>query len=71
MKFFKNTNFFFNINAIHHSPNIWKSPDEFLPERFDSSSEFYLQPNGLKRSPNAFMAFSMGPRGCPGKSIAL
>mmetsp|Transcript_9700 Transcript_9700/g.13254 ORF Transcript_9700/g.13254 Transcript_9700/m.13254 type:complete len:104 (-) Transcript_9700:78-389(-) len=42
----------------------------FKPERFDPSSEWYLKPDGKKRSPFAFSPFLGGVRVCLGKTFA-
>lgn len=38
--------FWLNFNAMHHWPSEWQRPDEFLPDRFDNSSELSEKPNG-------------------------
>jgi len=46
----------FHVPALHHNPRYWKDPDKFMPERF------------LGDWPrDAFMPFSQGARGCPGR----
>jgi len=62
--------FFINMEAIHHDPIEWKSPKEFIPERFDPNSEWALKPDGTKRNPLAFNAFLGGQRICLGKTFA-
>jgi cytochrome P450 len=52
-----------NIYALHHNPAYFPDPFTYKPERWISSSD------GSKTT-GAFMAFSIGPRGCAGKSMA-
>jgi len=49
--------------------NQWIEPDRFIPERFDSQSEYFLTPSGSKRSPFAFSPFLGGMRICLGKTF--
>ena len=53
--------FFF---MIHRNPNEWKEPEEFIPERFDPNSDYYLTPAGKKRNPYSFIPFHGGKRIC-------
>lgn len=48
------------IDLVHHDPKFWDNPKEFDPSRFHN-----------KPDPQAFMAFSQGPRNCPGMSLAM
>lgn len=63
----------FNIDQ----ENIMKNPDEFhrpydfIPERFDPTSEYYLTPKGKKRHPGSVSSFLGGKRVCLGKTFAL
>jgi len=59
-----------NINALHHNPNEWISPEKYIPERFDPDSEYYLTPSGKKRHPMSFGPFLGGKRICLGKTFA-
>ena len=58
------------INYLHHNPNEWQLPDEFIPDRFDPYSQYYLTPNGKKRHPMSFGPFLGGKRICIGKTFA-
>lgn len=58
------------MDYIQNDPKHWQQPTKFIPERFDSSSEFYLAPNGKPRHPYAFSPFLGGQRICLGKSFA-
>lgn len=51
------------IINLHHDPNNFSEPDQFLPERFLNSE--------LKFNKSAFMPFGSGPRNCLAKSLAL
>ena len=53
------------INFPHYNKNQWPNPTEFIPERFDPESEFYVKPN-----PKSFIPFSFGIRNCAGQTLA-
>ena len=62
-----------NLIIPHHNPNEWHNPTEFIPERFDPESEYFLRPNSDKkeaRSPNSYIPFSFGIRNCAGQTLA-
>lgn len=61
---------FMNILAIHTNPDEWQKPDEWIPERFDPESPFYLTPSGKKRHSHSFGPFIGGKRICLGKTLA-
>jgi len=61
-------NIFFH--NIHHNPKEWQQHDQFIPERFDPSSPYYLTPGGKKRNPYSFTPFLGGKRVCLGKTFA-
>lgn len=52
------------VYAIHHDPEIYENPDQFIPERF-SIEEL------RSRHTCSFLAFSNGPRNCIGFKHAL
>lgn len=52
-----------NAYVMHRHPDLWRSPDEFLPERFIDGSEEDIN--------SKFMPFSKGKRDCIGKYFAL
>ena len=55
---------------LQRSPEQWTSPEEYIPERFDSTSQYYLAPNGKKRHPMSYGPFLGGRRVCLGKTFA-
>lgn len=59
-----------NIWYLHHDPTQWQSPNEYIPERFDPTSKFYLAPSGQKRHPMSYGPFLGGKRICLGKTFA-
>jgi len=59
-----------NIYQLHHNKDQWQRPDEFVPERFDPNSEFFLTPGGKIRNPMSFVPFLGGKRICVGKTFA-
>ncbi|XP_058988254.1 cytochrome P450 6A1-like, partial [Musca domestica] len=55
----KGTRIFIPIRSIHYDPEIYDSPEEFRPERFE--------PAEIKqRHPQSYLAFGDGPRNCIG-----
>ncbi|MBN3275624.1 CP17A lyase, partial [Polyodon spathula] len=59
----KGTRVVVNMWSIHHDPQEWEDPDSFIPERF-------LDSEGQRFSPPAFIPFGAGPRVCIGESLA-
>nr|XP_055045108.1 cytochrome P450 2B4-like [Misgurnus anguillicaudatus] len=59
----KGTMIMTNLTAIFRNKEHWKYPDTFCPENF-------LDENGHFYKPEAFIAFSMGPRVCLGETLA-
>jgi len=52
-----------NLWAVHNDPDLWKEPDDFIPERhFDSHGNFVKS--------NHVIGFSVGPRHCLGEQLA-
>jgi cytochrome P450 len=47
--------------ATHHSPDNFRDPDSFIPERFLGDLRF------INDKKNALNPFSTGPRNCLGK----
>ena len=60
-----------NIIYIHHNSKEWQSPLEFIPERFDPESPYFLRPDGKQRSPYSYLPFMVGSRKCPGQILAM
>lgn len=54
---------------LHRNKKEWRSPNEYIPERFDPESEWYLRPDGGKRHPMSFGPFLGGKRICLGKTF--
>jgi len=49
---------------LHRDQRFWSQPEMFLPERFrDAPAE--------QRPPFSYFPFGGGPRGCPGRNLAL
>ena len=53
-----------NPHAIHHSPELWEQPDEFIPERWLGERR-----KDIKKG--AWRAFEHGPRNCIGQELAM
>ena len=60
-KFKKGTEFLILTNPILRNKEYFKTPNRFIPERWDKKMEdnYYS------------MSFSQGPQKCPGKEIAI
>jgi len=58
------------IYAIHHNPNCFPQPFDYLPERWLSDPSANPLHNRLADAQAAFNPFSIGPRGCIGKGLA-
>lgn len=55
------------IYALHHNPAYFPSPHAFDPERW---LQPYTDADAIESARAAFTPFSIGPRGCIGKSVA-
>ena len=62
--------FIIDFYALHFDKAQWQRPNEFIPERFDTSNQLSLTPDGKKRHPNAFSPWAGGKRVCFGKTFA-
>ncbi|KAJ8310879.1 hypothetical protein KUTeg_012744 [Tegillarca granosa] len=51
------------VYAIHHCPDYWENPEEFMPERFSREEK-------SKINPLHFLPFGYGPRNCIGMRLA-
>ncbi|KAI9490640.1 cytochrome P450 [Zychaea mexicana] len=54
-----------DIHALHHNPEVWKNPDQFIPERFADGGEHSKQ-DGV-----AWLPFSGGSRQCIGINFSM
>ena len=57
------------IYAIHHCERYFPDSYTFAPERWIVGG--LVSPEQLELAYKAFNPFSLGPRGCPGRSLAL
>lgn len=62
----KGTDIRYNVFGVHYNKKQWIRPHEFLPERFDPTSNLFKRPDGGKRSKFAYIPFTFGNRACPG-----
>ena len=62
--------FLINMAYIMVHPDQWHSPEDYIPERFDPTSKYYLTPSGKKRHPMSYGPFLGGRRVCLGKTFA-
>lgn len=49
-----------NAWLIHRNPEVWPEPNEFRPARFLGTRVHWSE----------YLPFSMGPRGCPGRTLS-
>jgi cytochrome P450 len=49
---------------VHRHRSLWAAPEHFLPERFSDDRENKIRPG-------SFIPFGLGPRICPGRSLAM
>jgi len=61
--------FYANISATHHDRDEWHCPEEYVPDRFDSRSKYFIRPDGKPRNPLSFLPFTTGKRVCIGKTF--
>ncbi|XP_071498195.1 steroid 17-alpha-hydroxylase/17,20 lyase-like [Diadema antillarum] len=62
----KGTQVMANFWSVHHNPEAWDQPEEFLPERFLNDQGNLLETSKLP----SFMPFSVGKRRCMGAQLA-
>lgn len=58
-----NKNIILSIYSLHRHPNLWNSPNYFIPERFDNIDFTTLK--------NKFMPFGIGHRSCIGSHFSI
>lgn len=63
----KGTEVLANYRRCQMSPDIWKDPQSFKPERWGSGSEMR---EGNRVPAGAYVPFSLGPHNCPGRFLA-
>lgn len=56
--------------AIHHNPDYYPKPFDYVPERWLQDPAANPMHDGLEAARNAFCPFSIGLRGCIGKGLA-
>ena len=66
----KGTPFSIDMYNLHRDPSQWVEPNQFIPERFDPQSQYFLTPDGKKRHPMSYGPFLGGKRICVGKTFA-
>jgi cytochrome P450 len=59
-----------DMGNLHRNPREYQQPNEYIPDRFDPSSPYYLTSAGKKRNTMSYMPFLGGKRVCLGKTFA-
>lgn len=59
------------IYAIHHNANYYPEPHAYKPERWLAESAPGVKAPSAVLAASAFNPFSIGPRGCVGKGLAM
>ena len=59
------------IYSIHHNPDYYPDPFEFKPERWLLNPEAGVTQDDVALAQSAFNPFSLGPRGCIGRGLAM
>nr|CAG8454876.1 11463_t:CDS:10 [Entrophospora candida] len=60
-----------NYWQIHHNPEIYPRPYEFIPERWLDNHPMSLNANQEKRHAFSWLPFSAGPRNCIGQNFSI
>lgn len=60
----KGTRVMISVHSMHHDPNYWCKPEEYIPERFMDTNDTTLRADGY------YLPFSAGPRICIGQRLA-
>ena len=60
---------FINMGKLHNNPDEWQEPEQFIPDRFNSRSPYFLTPAGKARNTFSFAPFLGGQRICIGKTF--
>ncbi len=63
-----NTQVLGSLHAVHHHPEFWEAPDEFIPDRFLPGEDGSPSP---ALSSDAYMPFGIGIRRCTGDGFAV
>ncbi|KAI9842226.1 MAG: hypothetical protein M1837_007371 [Sclerophora amabilis] len=58
------------IYALHHNEQYFPAPFNFRPSRWIANREDQLSADSVTLAQSAFCPFSVGPRGCVGRSMA-
>ena len=61
--------FSIDMYRLGNNPDEWIEPENFIPERFDSKSKYFLTPSGKNRNLFSFSPFFGGQRICIGKTF--
>ncbi|KAG8245236.1 hypothetical protein J6590_005546 [Homalodisca vitripennis] len=59
----KGTTLLLNLKSVGYDPKYWKTPEEFIPERFLNADGQYARPSNMP-------TFGLGQRSCIGEMLA-
>ncbi|XP_046662956.1 farnesoate epoxidase-like [Homalodisca vitripennis] len=59
----KGTTLLLNLKSVGYDPKCWKTPEEFIPERFLNADGQYARPSNMP-------TFGLGQRSCIGEMLA-
>lgn len=57
--------------TVQHNEEYYSSPFTYWPERWIADESTGVTPESIEKARAAFCAFSVGPRGCIGRNLAL
>jgi cytochrome P450 len=56
-----------NIEQLHHDPDEWQKPSEFIPERFDAKELISKRADKSRRHTHSYLPFTLGKTASVGR----